>query len=126
MCKMFLPLSFTFITYYLYHGYRIASTTHCPLESHYSLKMSETSSRSRSRSPERDGNNAPADNKQNNAVGGAEEQVKLYVGNLSFGKIFRIEETETETENRIQYRLSISIPFQSLTFLMHSSITATD
>ena len=78
-------------------------------------------------------NTAPADNNapptDDNAVGGAEEQVKLYVGNLSFGKIFRIEETETETENRIQYRLSISIPFQSLTFLLnalHSSITATD
>ena len=73
--------------------------------------MSETSSRSRSRSPERDGNNAPADKKQDNApVGGAEEQVKLYVGNLDYGKIlFWIEETERETENRIPF---FQFPFQ--------------
>jgi len=66
--------------------------------------MSETRSRSRSRSPGRDANNAPADNnappaddyKQDNG-GGAEEEVKLYVGNLDYGKIFW-NESETETE----------------------------
>lgn len=57
--------------------------------------MSETRSRSRSRSPGRDGNNAPADNSAPPADdyngGGAEEEVKLYVGNLDYGKIFSIE-----------------------------------
>ena len=60
--------------------------------------MSETRSRSRSRSPARDGDNAPADNnappaddyKQDNGNGGAPaaeaEEVKLYVGNLDYSE----------------------------------------
>jgi hypothetical protein len=73
-------------------------------------KMSETRSRSRSRSPGRDGNNAPADNSAPPADdyngGGAEEEVKLYVGNLDYGKFFRLwnrNENRRTTENKIPF-----------------------
>jgi len=54
--------------------------------------MSENRDRSRSRSPARDGDSAPADNSapradeyNGNHGGDAEEEVKLYVGNLDYG-----------------------------------------